>query len=126
MVRMRRVWLAVVLVCACGAGSCAPRGADLSALQSEQLDVRLHAIGAAGRYRDARAVPCLVDCLQDDQSDVRLFAILALERITGQTMGYCYYAPPGLREQAIRRWRDYLKHEPDPDLMAGLIAEGTP
>jgi len=126
MVRMRRSWLAIVLVCACGAGSCAPRGADLSALRSEQLDVRLHAIAAAGRHRDAAAVSALVDCLQDDQSDVRLFAILALERITGQTMGYCYYAPPDLREQAIRRWRDYLEHKPDPSLMAGLTAEGTP
>jgi len=124
---MDRTGLVLVgLLCAgaCADWSCARRQNDLSALQSDQLDVRLRAIAHAGRQQDNRALPYLVDCLEDDQADVRLFAILALERITGRTLGYVYYAPAPQRRQAIGRWRDWLHSGRVSDLLASGDAEG--
>ena len=100
-----------LIVATCGVCSCARSGGDLSALTSDNLDARLRAIAQAGRDRDERALYYLVAALDDDQSDVRLFAILALERITGTTLGYVYYADRPQRQAAVQRWQQHLRED---------------
>lgn len=78
-------------------------------MQAEDPDERIEAIVQAGEQRDRGAVPHLVDRLTDSEADVRFFAIESLERITGKTMGYEYYAPREQRRQAVERWRDWLR-----------------
>lgn len=78
-------------------------------MQHENPAVRIRAIHQAGMGRDDRAVPYLVDRLTDSERDVRFYAILALKKITGQTMGYQHYAPAADREQAEGRWRQWLE-----------------
>jgi hypothetical protein len=56
-----------------------------------------------------------VDRLSDTESDVRLFAILALQDITGKTMGYRHYDPPDRRIEAIQRWREWLTGRDGPE-----------
>ncbi len=89
---------------------CAPSGDDLyRQMQGEDPDERIEAIVQAGRQRDRDAVPHLVDRLTDSEADVRFFAIASLERITGETMGYEYYAPAPQRHEAVERWREWLR-----------------
>lgn len=100
--------LALWLICACG--SCAAPATDLySRLQDQDPGVRSAAVVEAGNRKDPNAATYLVDRLGDSETEVRFFAALALEKITGQTMGYRYYEPSDRREEAIGRWREWLK-----------------
>ena len=77
-------------------------------LQSRDKDVRIEAILQAGRQKDAKAVPYLVDRLGDGYAEVRFAAIVALEKITQTDRGYRYWAPAAQRDEAIARWRQWL------------------
>jgi HEAT repeat protein len=93
-----------VLLC-----SCAGTGPTLyQRLQDEDAKVRIAAVIEAGQTKDRKALALLVERLDDSEKDVRLYAIIALERITGQTLGYRYYDPAEAREQAVARWRQYI------------------
>jgi len=70
---------------------------------------RIRAIVTAGEQGRQEAVPLLVDRLEDEDVAVRFYAIESLEKITGQTKGYRYYDPPGLRARAVRRWRSWVQ-----------------
>lgn len=99
----------------CGSLGCGPPQAGLyTKLQAEDPAVRLEGVIEAGQSQDPQAVPYLVDRLTDSEQDVRLFAILALERITGQTLGYRHYAPLPERLEAVRRWREWLEKQAHP------------
>jgi hypothetical protein len=92
--------------------SCAPNATDAGLYQrlvAEDPSVRLTAIVEAGERKDRRAVPLLVERLGDSDSDVRLVANVALEKITGMTMGYECYEPEAKRQAAIERWRWWLR-----------------
>jgi hypothetical protein len=97
----------VVGFAACGCS--APRPDLYHRFQDEDPSVRAGAAVEAGRLKDPNAAPYLVDRLSDTESEVRFFAALALEKITGQTMGYRYYESSDRREEAIARWREWLK-----------------
>lgn len=77
--------------------------------QDEDPSVRMKAVLRAGRWKDRESVPYLVDRLTDGEAEVRFAAILALRRITDETFGYRYYEPAAKREQAVRRWRQWLR-----------------
>ena len=85
-----------------------------TALQDENPSIRAEACRRAGEAKDASVVPLLVERLDDPAGDVRFFAIGALERITGQTLGYRYHDEPETRSQAVWRWRDWLRAGPAP------------
>ncbi len=68
---------------------------------------RILAIREAGDRKDTVAIPLLVDRLEDEDSAVRFYAILALERITGERLGYRYADSAVDRQQAVERWREY-------------------
>lgn len=81
-----------------------PRGFD-----SPEPAARLDAILAAARTREDSAVPDLVRMLASDDPAVRLAAIGALERITGQTLGYHHGGPQPERDAAIDRWVEWVR-----------------
>jgi hypothetical protein len=68
-------------------------------------------VQAAGR-RDRSAVADLVRMLDSDDPATRLLAINALERITGERLGYEYAAPEGERLAAIERWARHVGESP--------------
>ena len=78
-------------------------------MNSRDPGERIHAIVEAGERGRQEAVPLLVDRLEDEDEAVRFFAIQSLERITGESRGYRYYDPPGLRARAVRRWRSWVQ-----------------
>lgn len=90
------------------AGCAEDPGSRYDRLQHEDPLVRVEAIIDAGQAKDAQAVPYIVDRLGDQDQAVRFYAILALERITGQRLGYSYAAPPAERKAAEARWRQWL------------------
>ncbi len=77
------------------------------ALDSPEPAARAGAIALAVRQRDLSAVPGLVELLSSDDSASRLLAILALERLTGSTLGYDATAPEPDRAEAVERWRTW-------------------
>jgi len=90
-------------------GGCRPSPWELrQQIQAEDPATRVKAIIHAGRVGDQKAVPLLIDRLEDEDEAVRFFAILALEKITGKTMGYYYYEDRQRRLEAVKRWRSWL------------------
>jgi hypothetical protein len=106
---MRRFVAILVAVLVLSVWGCQPPAGSIAAgLQNKDPSVRIDAIVEAARTRDQRALPLLVERLSDSEEDVRFFAGIALERVTGQNMGWKFYDPPAQREQAVERWRAWL------------------
>lgn len=95
----------VLLAMALLAGGCANRGS----LASRFAPDRARAIVLHAERGDAQAVHTLVDLLEDDDQAVRLYAILALQRLTGETHGYRYYEAETERAKAVMAWRQALR-----------------
>ena len=68
---------------------------------------RTLALARAAKDADPTAIPEMIVMLASDDSAQRMLAISALERQTGQTLGYVYYAPEPQRLAAQARWRDW-------------------
>jgi HEAT repeat protein len=71
--------------------------------------VRSRTIQMAAQRGDHGALPLLVNRLEDEDEGVRLFAIVALEKLTGDRLGYNYADPAPQRARAVKRWRAYLE-----------------
>jgi len=98
------------LCAAVGLTGCEPIQSDAyHDFEDDDPSARLAAITRAGRTRDEQAIPYLVDRLTVSEPEVRFFAIVALRKITGRTLGYRYYQPRHLREEAVLEWRRWLK-----------------
>ena len=65
---------------------------------------RLDAVVSAADATDDQSLRGLIQSLDSDDPAGRLLAITALEKRTGQTLGYRYTDPPWLRDQAVARW----------------------
>lgn len=114
----------LLLALAAGCQKAGPSVSLCQRLQDSDPDVRVHAIMEAAQTRDEQALPYLVDRLDDGRDEVRFFAILALEKITGTDRGYKYYEGPGPRQEAVKRWRQWLK-ERDEKAAASQPADPT-
>lgn len=81
-------------------------------LQSEDPTVRIQAAIKAGKERDTKAIPLLVDCLDDTEPDVRMFSGMALKRIVGdktfEELGWKFYLPRQERREAVHRWQTWV------------------
>lgn len=107
--RLRAIFCGAMLGAALSPG-CGPRGEALyRQLQHEDPMLRTRAAVRAGQLEDPGSVPYLVDRLGDEDEVVRFAAFVSLRRMTGKTLGYAYYDPPAQRQEAIRRWRDWLE-----------------
>jgi hypothetical protein len=63
------------------------------------------AIKKTAKEDHAAEVPRLIELLESEDSAVRLYAIGALRDLTGQNMGYVFYAPLLQRQEGVDRWR---------------------
>jgi hypothetical protein len=86
---------------------CAPKTRD--SLNSRYPPAVARAIVHVTETRDAESVSQLVNLLENDDRAIRLYAIMALERLTGETHGYRYHDPPSDRAAAVLRWREALQ-----------------
>lgn len=88
---------------------CASGATSREQLKSPSAFERAAAAVQSAEAGDAGAIHTLVDLLEDRDGGVRLYAIVALERLTGQTYEYQHFAPESQREVAVDRWRDALR-----------------
>ena len=104
---LRRIYapIAIALI----SGGCFSR--EPFSLTSQHAPSKIPAIKQAVDQRDDQAVPTLVDDLDSDDPAVRFYAIEGLERLTGQTFGYLYYADAPARREAVMKWRQWLEQE---------------
>ena len=86
-----------------------PPPASAGGFNSPNPAAKLYAIRNAGERKDRSAIPHLVERLIDDDPVVRLFAILALERITDERLGYNPYVSPEFRRDAVERWVEAVR-----------------
>lgn len=97
--------LAVMALTSIGCGPKATQGG----FDSDNPAAKLYAIRDAGARRDAESIPKLVEQLSSDDPAVRVFAIEALERITGERLGYNPSADLLVRAQAVQRWEQAVR-----------------
>jgi hypothetical protein len=103
-------WILCGLVCALiGCGP--PRGARH--ISNPDPSVKIPAIKVIVKDKDWAAIPSLVKNLSSDDPAVRFYAIEGLQRMTGQTFDYRYYAREEDRAAAIDRWNEWVEaHRP--------------
>jgi HEAT repeat protein len=75
---------------------------------------KLDAIVDSARRGDEADQARLIEQLDSDDPAVRLAAILALERLTGETRGYRYDDPPARRADAVAAWTRAAAEETGP------------
>ena len=96
----------VVVVAMISLTGCQPPRAAGGGFDSDDPASKLYAIRRAGAQRDAQSIEPLVVELGSDDPAVRMLAIDALERITGERLGYNPYAPQRERRQMAQRWAE--------------------
>ena len=118
-----------VLIASLAAGCSGPRATE-GGFDSANPAARMYAIEEAAREGDPTALRELVDQLDCTDPAVRFMAINALQRLTGQTLGYDYRAEAFERREAIDRWEDYVDEQeaegPAPTGATAPAAEVSP
>jgi hypothetical protein len=87
---------------------------DPKSLNSSAAPSAIPAIKDAADKNDRKAIPRLVQDLDDRDSAIRFAAISALQRMTGQDLGYRYFDNEWERRPAVQRWRQWLQDHPSP------------
>gem|GEM_PF-3291960 len=94
---------------ACALGGCAATLSDRERLDASFAPDRAQAVVRLAESHDTQSIHKLVELLQDHDQAVRMVAILALQRLTGETFGYRYYDDAARRGAAVERWRGALR-----------------
>jgi hypothetical protein len=102
------LWLPLLGAGLSGLAGCRHPGQHDQLGSANPLD-RARAVVRAAEAHDVAAVHQLVDLLDDPDDAVRMYAIMGLRRLCGEDYGYQYYASPGARAAAVRRWRGALR-----------------
>ena len=110
------------------AGGCVHPRAPLIVTDPDP-SVKIPATELAVRRHDLSAVPQLIKDLQSDDAAVRLYSAYALQQLTGQDLGYRYYAPDDDRVAAVARWQQWYDQQSqqapqDPAYAAGGKSRG--
>ena len=93
---------AAVVVSGLSGGCSAPEARP--DFHSNDTAARFLAIREAAVARDRTKIPDLISRLDSDDPAERLLALNALQRITGQTLGYDYTSSDAERSAAVSRW----------------------
>jgi len=75
-----------------------------SSFDAEEPEACTRAIANAAAEEDRSAIRDLIATLDSGDPAQRLLAISALQKMTGETLGYEHAASPAEREAAIERW----------------------
>ena len=92
-------YVAVIVLLAVVVGGCTPP-ASRGGFDSDNPASKLYAIRKA-THDD---IPELVEQLESDDPAVRMMTITALDRLTGERMGYNPYASSSDRRESVDRW----------------------
>lgn len=87
---------------------CGPKASE-GGFDSDNPAAKLYAIRQAGESKDLSNVPRLVELLDHDDPAVRMMTIKALDKLTGERLGYNPYQSPSERREAIARWETSVR-----------------
>lgn len=107
MVRWRRFSFVVGIGLAIGCGG-PPPAREVS---NPDLSGKIPAIKDSVERHDMESVHQLVRDLDSDDPAVRFYAIQGLQRLTGETFGYQYFADEQARKPALDRWKAWLSSQ---------------
>jgi hypothetical protein len=85
---------------------------DPPSLSSDSAPIAIPAIKAAAKDDNRRAIPRLIEFLDSHDPAIRFAAISALQHLTGEDLGYRYYACESDRRASVARWNQWLKEHP--------------
>lgn len=116
----------LLLGAALALGGCIPR--DQAGFNAIGPAHRLDAIVLAADASDRDSLRGLIQQLDSDDAAARLLAIRALERRTGQTLGYQHDDPPWRRDRAAAAWVAWYEDAPDarPHPQSNVRADAQP
>ncbi|MBM4101456.1 MAG: HEAT repeat domain-containing protein [Phycisphaerae bacterium] len=86
--------------------ACAPSATE-GGFSNPAPGARIYAIEDAVKFNRRDQIPQIVECLCSDDDLLRYMAIGALQRMTGQDLGYQFDDPDPLRFAAYQRWRQW-------------------
>jgi hypothetical protein len=86
--------------------ACAPSATE-GGFANPAPGARIYAIEDAVTFNRRDQIPQIVECLCSDDDLLRFMAIGALQRMTGQDLGYQFDDPEPLRFAAYQRWRQW-------------------
>lgn len=89
---------------------CAPSATE-GGFSNPAPGARLYAIEDAVKFNRRDKIPQIVECLCSDDELLRYLAIGALQRMTGQDLGYQFDDQEPLRFMAYQRWRQWTINE---------------
>lgn len=105
--------------------ACSGPPASEGGFDSPDPAAKLYAIVRAGESRDASATVDLIEQLDSDDPAVRMMAIAALERVTGQRLGYRPYDTLAERRMAIERWAAWQRERTGGGRGSGVWDRGS-
>lgn len=120
LLRIIVIWIGAAAVSGVWLAGCADPGSVVGFDEADPA-ARLRAVRQAGREeqgdrKGAGSVRALVGMLDSDDPAERMLAIRALERRTGQTLGYDHAAEELERRAAVERWVEWCReHEAGED-----------
>ena len=97
------------IVCGLLAAGCAREAPNV---HNPDPALKVPAIEIAANQHDRSVVPQLIKDLESDDPAVRFYAIGGLRAITGENFGYRYYDDDREHIPAVKRWQDWLAHQP--------------
>jgi hypothetical protein len=114
--------LAAVLVAgAAVGGGCIFGGREKPDINSPDASLKIPAIKSAVDRKDMSVVGNLIKDLDSDDPAVRFYAIQGLQRLTGETFGYAYFADADTRRPALQQWQRWYDRSE-----AAVAAGGDP
>lgn len=87
-------------------GCVAPR--EPLVVSNPDPSVKIPAIKASVQSKDMAATKQMIKDLESDDPAVRFYSIGGLQRLTGDTFGYQYFADDAKRAEAVSKWKAWL------------------
>lgn len=91
-------------------------------LKHQDPRFRIQAASRAVTENRVDLVPALVENLSDPDPAVRMFTATALRKLTNRDFDFRPYGSEAEREEAIERWKDWLRNEAGPGARAAAQA----
>lgn len=113
--------LAAVLVAGAAENGCIFGGREKPDINSPDASLKIPAIKSAVDRKDMSVIGALVHDLDSDDPAVRFYAIQGLQRLTGETFGYEYFADADERRPALVQWQRWYDRSE-----AAVAAGGDP
>src|SRR5437016_5460019 len=100
------VGASMLALSALGGGCTAPQASMI--VSDPDPSVKIPATKLAVENHDMSSIRQMIKDLESDDPAVRFYAFSALQKLTGETFGYQYFADEDKRAPAVGKWKAWL------------------